>query len=38
MGVGIIGMMGILGIMGDRHNRLIRHGGWWVAGGGVLVG
>lgn len=22
----------------NRHNRLIRHGRGWVAGGGVLVG
>lgn len=44
---GMVGMMGIIGILGslgmvggghNRHNRLIRHGGWWVAGGGVLVG
>lgn len=36
--MGVMGMMGLIGGGHNRHNRLIRHGGWWVAGGGVLVG
>lgn len=33
---GMVSKGGIIGIIGgghNRHNRLIRHGGWWVAGG-----
>lgn len=27
------GIIGIIGGGHNRHNRLIRHDGWWVAGG-----
>lgn len=30
--------MGMIGGGHNGHIRLIRHGRWWVAGGGVLVG